>query len=151
MCAGPYAADDELTIPHSGTGASAIYALLACRTLLNLTLQATEIDHRSFTYARRNIDNNGLSRRISLVRSELEDEIFGSCEGESVAPVSLPVGSTWALGQTSPCAILPSTLQPRRFVISRPKSPPILSQCVQRPTWKVLTLTPRFAQGQHRK
>ncbi|KAG8860823.1 hypothetical protein FRB96_003556 [Tulasnella sp. 330] len=54
---------------HSGTGASAIYPLLACRMRENWHMAASEIDQTSFKYAEENISKNGLRERIKLFRA----------------------------------------------------------------------------------
>ena len=54
-----------------GTGASAIYPLLACRQRENWRILATEVDAESIEWARRNVDVNGLGGRVRVV--EVED------------------------------------------------------------------------------
>ncbi|KAL1585896.1 hypothetical protein WHR41_04934, partial [Cladosporium halotolerans] len=49
-----------------GTGASAIYALLACASTATTTMHATDIDPHSLHHAQRNIAANALSARIKL-------------------------------------------------------------------------------------
>ncbi|TFK45324.1 S-adenosyl-L-methionine dependent methyltransferase [Heliocybe sulcata] len=51
-----------------GTGASAIYPLLACRLDPRCHFVATEVDERSYAHALHNITQNGLEDRIQLVR-----------------------------------------------------------------------------------
>ncbi|KAI0297071.1 hypothetical protein B0F90DRAFT_1635139 [Multifurca ochricompacta] len=53
-----------------GTGASAIYPLIACRLAPNWNFVATDIDDVSLASARSNIDSNGLSERIVLLRTD---------------------------------------------------------------------------------
>ncbi|EMD37225.1 hypothetical protein CERSUDRAFT_95480 [Gelatoporia subvermispora B] len=53
-----------------GTGASAIYPLLGCRTDPTWTFTATDIDSKSFQFARSNIATNGLDDRIRVVQSD---------------------------------------------------------------------------------
>ncbi|CAL1707924.1 unnamed protein product [Somion occarium] len=53
-----------------GTGASAIYPLLGCRTNATWMFVATDIDELSLKYAKMNIENNNLSDRITLVKSD---------------------------------------------------------------------------------
>ncbi|EPS95464.1 hypothetical protein FOMPIDRAFT_1132490 [Fomitopsis schrenkii] len=53
-----------------GTGASAIYPLLGCRSDPRWVFVATDIDERSLEYAQRNVRRNDLYRRISVVRSD---------------------------------------------------------------------------------
>jgi 23S rRNA (adenine1618-N6)-methyltransferase len=50
-----------------GTGASAIYPLLACRQRPGWRMLCTEIDEKSREYAKRNIKVNGLDNGIKLV------------------------------------------------------------------------------------
>ncbi|GAA6055031.1 hypothetical protein JCM3770_006703 [Rhodotorula araucariae] len=76
-----------------GTGASAIYPLLAVRTLEPsseasssrntypssssfVTMLATDIDAHSLEYARRNVTQTGLSGRISVFEAEPEGALF---------------------------------------------------------------------------
>lgn len=68
-----------------GTGASAIYALLASRTLPNVRMVATDIDDHSLSYARRNIDQNSLADRVALRKSNpatilFPEEIFANSQ-----------------------------------------------------------------------
>ncbi|KAK5175513.1 uncharacterized protein LTR77_000652 [Saxophila tyrrhenica] len=49
-----------------GVGASAIYPLLAASTRPEWRIAGTDIDQHSLDYARRNVDNNGLSKRVKL-------------------------------------------------------------------------------------
>ncbi|KAH9980454.1 hypothetical protein BJV74DRAFT_779496 [Russula compacta] len=53
-----------------GTGASAIYPLIACRLSHNWQFVATDIDAVSLVSAQSNIDCNGLSERITLRRAD---------------------------------------------------------------------------------
>ncbi|KAH9064375.1 S-adenosyl-L-methionine dependent methyltransferase [Lactarius vividus] len=53
-----------------GTGASAIYPLLACRLSPNWCIVATDVDTVSITSAQANVDRNNLSERISVLRAD---------------------------------------------------------------------------------
>ncbi|KAH9035691.1 S-adenosyl-L-methionine dependent methyltransferase [Lactarius hengduanensis] len=53
-----------------GTGASAIYPLLACRLSPNWRIVATDVDTVSLASAQANVDRNGLSERISVLRAD---------------------------------------------------------------------------------
>lgn len=53
-----------------GTGASAIYPLLACRLSPNWRIVATDVDTVSLASAQANVDRNGLSERISILRAD---------------------------------------------------------------------------------
>ncbi|KAN0136590.1 S-adenosyl-L-methionine dependent methyltransferase [Lactarius tabidus] len=53
-----------------GTGASAIYPLLACRLSPNWRFIATDVDTISLASAQANIDRNGLSEHISVLRAD---------------------------------------------------------------------------------
>ncbi|KAF8486300.1 S-adenosyl-L-methionine dependent methyltransferase [Russula ochroleuca] len=53
-----------------GTGASAIYPLIACRLSPNWHFVATDIDGVSLVSAQANIDRNGLSDHITLLRAD---------------------------------------------------------------------------------
>lgn len=55
-----------------GTGASAIYPLLACRQRPSWLFLATEIDDESRQFAQQNIDDNGLASRIKILDTDLE-------------------------------------------------------------------------------
>ncbi|KAH9998910.1 ribosomal RNA large subunit methyltransferase F-like protein, partial [Russula vinacea] len=55
---------------YSGTGASVIYPLIACRLSPNWHFVATDIDGVSLSSAQANIDRNGLSDRITLLRAD---------------------------------------------------------------------------------
>ncbi|EPQ50290.1 hypothetical protein GLOTRDRAFT_123633 [Gloeophyllum trabeum ATCC 11539] len=52
-----------------GTGASAIYPLLACRLQPNWHFVATEIDQASYNHALANVLANGLADRVQVVRA----------------------------------------------------------------------------------
>ncbi|KAI5474536.1 ribosomal RNA large subunit methyltransferase F [Pseudohyphozyma bogoriensis] len=66
----------DLTGIDIGTGSSAIYPLLACRTLHSVRMVGTEIDDVSFEHARRNIGGNGLDKRVALMRADVEGSVF---------------------------------------------------------------------------
>lgn len=53
-----------------GTGASVIYPLLACRLSPNWRFVATDVDTVSLASAQANVDRNGLSERISVLRAD---------------------------------------------------------------------------------
>ncbi|KAF9880107.1 hypothetical protein CkaCkLH20_02061 [Colletotrichum karsti] len=57
-----------------GTGASCIYPLLGC-TQRRWSFFATDIDDKSISYAKRNIDRNNLQNRISVVARRPEDNL----------------------------------------------------------------------------
>ncbi|KAL7280933.1 hypothetical protein ACG7TL_005882 [Trametes sanguinea] len=50
-----------------GTGASAIYPLLGCRTNPTWSFTATELDELSLRFARQNVEGNNLQQRISVL------------------------------------------------------------------------------------
>ena len=54
----------------SGTGALAIYPLLACRQRPNWKLIGTDIDDKNLSYAQRNVKTNGLGSRIRISKSD---------------------------------------------------------------------------------
>lgn len=56
-----------------GTGASAIYPLLACGTRSRWRMAAVDIDAHSLQYAQGNVEANNLTKRIRLSRSENAD------------------------------------------------------------------------------
>ncbi|EIW53771.1 uncharacterized protein TRAVEDRAFT_60998 [Trametes versicolor FP-101664 SS1] len=60
-----------------GTGASAIYPLLGCRTRPNWSFVATEIDALSLRSARENVRANALEGRISIREADPAGHIFG--------------------------------------------------------------------------
>ncbi|KAL1305480.1 hypothetical protein AAFC00_002356 [Neodothiora populina] len=59
-----------------GTGASAIYALLATSSRTNWDMHATDIDDHSLTYAEKNIALNNLQARITLHRMAQDDPLI---------------------------------------------------------------------------
>jgi len=59
-----------------GTGASAIYALLACRTRPLWNMYASEIDSHSLSFARKNVEANDLTSRITFHRSSEKDALI---------------------------------------------------------------------------
>ncbi|KAF8630603.1 hypothetical protein AX15_002830 [Amanita polypyramis BW_CC] len=63
-----------------GTGASAIYPLLGCSAEGNWKFVATELDETSFSYAKRNIELNGLTERIHLIKTANNDPILSPLE-----------------------------------------------------------------------
>ncbi|GLB43625.1 putative protein of unknown function (DUF890) [Lyophyllum shimeji] len=71
-----------------GTGASAIYPLLACTLEPTWTFVATELDDRSFTYARDNVRSNGLSDRIRVVKidANMSDSAISGPDGRVGEP-----------------------------------------------------------------
>ncbi|KAF1994031.1 hypothetical protein P154DRAFT_527342 [Amniculicola lignicola CBS 123094] len=52
-----------------GTGASAIYSLLALQSRPNWTMCLTDIDDKSFEYATQNIKLNGFSPRVKMLKT----------------------------------------------------------------------------------
>ncbi|EGN94820.1 hypothetical protein SERLA73DRAFT_171215 [Serpula lacrymans var. lacrymans S7.3] len=59
-----------------GTGASAIYPLLACTLEPSWCFAATEIDETSFNYAQQNVTNNDLQDRIHIISAHLNAPIL---------------------------------------------------------------------------
>ncbi|KIL56479.1 hypothetical protein M378DRAFT_89211 [Amanita muscaria Koide BX008] len=59
-----------------GTGASAIYLLLGCRVEPSFRFIGTELDDISFSYATQNVESNGLSDRIHLIKTTSNDPIL---------------------------------------------------------------------------
>ncbi|KAK4048430.1 hypothetical protein OIV83_004776 [Microbotryomycetes sp. JL201] len=59
-----------------GTGASAIYPLLACKTLENCQMLATEIDERSYTVATANVARNSLDQRIKIMLTTVKGPLL---------------------------------------------------------------------------
>jgi 23S rRNA (adenine1618-N6)-methyltransferase len=53
-----------------GTGASCIYPLLGCKQRERWRFAGTDIDDKSLQYARRNVETNGLQKRIKLLKTE---------------------------------------------------------------------------------
>ncbi|KAG6859941.1 hypothetical protein C0995_001617 [Termitomyces sp. Mi166 len=60
-----------------GTGASAIYPLLACSLEPTWKFTATELDDVSYTHAQSNIRTNGLSDRIRILKVEADSNDDG--------------------------------------------------------------------------
>ncbi|KXN86743.1 Putative methyltransferase-like protein C27D7.08c [Leucoagaricus sp. SymC.cos] len=69
-----------------GTGASAIYPLLACRMEPSWDFIATEIDSKSYSCAERNIQNNQLDDRIRLTRASPDKPILFPLENHTGPP-----------------------------------------------------------------
>ncbi|QIX00798.1 hypothetical protein AMS68_006315 [Peltaster fructicola] len=63
-----------------GTGASCIYALLACASRPQCTMLATDIDAHSFEFAQKNVDGNHLSDRITLKQNTPDDKLIPPAE-----------------------------------------------------------------------
>ncbi|KAI0926636.1 hypothetical protein AcV7_005525 [Taiwanofungus camphoratus] len=59
-----------------GTGASAIYPLLGCRTDPRWSFVATDVDEKSLSFARLNVRRNGLEGRISVMQSDIQGPIL---------------------------------------------------------------------------
>ncbi|OCH87590.1 hypothetical protein OBBRIDRAFT_820559 [Obba rivulosa] len=53
-----------------GTGASAIYPLLGCRSCPSWTFVVTDVDPKSLEFARLNVRENGLDDRICVIQSD---------------------------------------------------------------------------------
>ncbi|KAL8279856.1 hypothetical protein RQP46_007706 [Phenoliferia psychrophenolica] len=60
----------------SGTGSSAIYPLLTCRTLSSARMVGTEIDDHSLSHAKLNVEQNELKERVVLVQADPAGPIF---------------------------------------------------------------------------
>ena len=65
-----YDADRDVIGIDIGTGASAIYPLLACGTRPRWRMLGTDVDAHSLDYAKQNVTANNLAKRIRLSRSE---------------------------------------------------------------------------------
>ncbi|CEQ42685.1 SPOSA6832_04516 [Sporobolomyces salmonicolor] len=85
---------------NSGTGASAIYPLLACRTLCpphpsssssspSFQMLATDIDAHSLSFAEKNVFENSLLGQVSLFHVEQQGRIFPPEVVESVETCAL--------------------------------------------------------------
>ncbi|KAI0064153.1 hypothetical protein BV25DRAFT_1853471 [Artomyces pyxidatus] len=59
-----------------GTGASAIYPLLACRLCATWNFVCTDIDELSIQYAKSNVERNGLADRICILKATPAESIF---------------------------------------------------------------------------
>ncbi|RXW18151.1 hypothetical protein EST38_g7706 [Candolleomyces aberdarensis] len=73
---------------YSGTGASAIYPLLACKSNSEWEMVATEIDSTSLSCAQSNVSRNGLQDKIHVVQasSGSGSKIFGPLFDASSSP-----------------------------------------------------------------
>ncbi|KDQ57248.1 hypothetical protein JAAARDRAFT_157432 [Jaapia argillacea MUCL 33604] len=69
-----------------GTGASAIYPLLGCKTDSRWSFVGTEIDPDSIVSARRNANQNNLSDRIRIVEAAPDGPLFGPLHGDHDSP-----------------------------------------------------------------
>ena len=67
-----------------GTGASVIFPLLGCRMNKDWSFVATEIDDESVSFARRNVDRNGLRNRIHILKQGKDDPLLSQALGLSV-------------------------------------------------------------------
>ncbi|TFK22029.1 hypothetical protein FA15DRAFT_644769 [Coprinopsis marcescibilis] len=72
---GPGTAERRIRGLDIGTGASAIYPLLACSLEGGWQMVGTELDHKSYEYAKRNVDMSDMSTRIQI--REAGAEILG--------------------------------------------------------------------------
>ena len=70
-----YDADRAVFGLDIGTGASAIYPLLACATRPSWRMVATDIDRHSLDYAEENVQANGLGKRVRLAHSSPGDSL----------------------------------------------------------------------------
>ena len=70
-----YDAEREVLGLDIGVGASAIYPLLACSTRPGWRMAGTDVDALSMEWARRNVEGNGLSKRVKLVMSRAEGKV----------------------------------------------------------------------------
>ncbi|KAI0318742.1 S-adenosyl-L-methionine dependent methyltransferase [Amylostereum chailletii] len=59
-----------------GTGASAIYPLLACQLSPNWSFVATDVDPHSLQYAKANVQRNGLGERIRIMDSNTHGSLL---------------------------------------------------------------------------
>ncbi|KAF8438425.1 S-adenosyl-L-methionine dependent methyltransferase [Boletus edulis BED1] len=78
--------DDIVRGIDIGTGASAIYPLLACRLEPKWSIVATDIDRVSLVSARQNVERNGLSDRITIIDMSSSESILQPLDG----PLSVP-------------------------------------------------------------
>lgn len=68
-----YDAEREVVGLDIGVGASAIYPLLACSTRPCWRMAGTDIDQHSLNYAKKNVESNGLGKRVRLALSATAD------------------------------------------------------------------------------
>lgn len=68
-----YDAERDVVGFDIGTGASAIYPLLACATRPRWRMVGTDVDGHSLEYARRNVNTNDMTKRIKIVKSDAAD------------------------------------------------------------------------------
>ncbi|KAK5135662.1 hypothetical protein LTR08_004963 [Meristemomyces frigidus] len=59
-----------------GVGASCIYPLLACSSRSSWRMAGTDIDQHSLSYARKNVDANGTSKRIKLAHTTTDSPLI---------------------------------------------------------------------------
>lgn len=156
----PYELEADAKHFSSGTGASAIYPLLAMRTLepsaadrpldkpkgdLSLSMLATDIDPHSLDYARKNVRTNDLVEDVSVHQVEPDGSLFPLDVLDSadvcVALSLLPAGSRYVAlltlrrpaASTSRCATRRSTRRSPRSTRRSPSRRSSRSQCVARP------------------
>lgn len=70
-----YDPDREVIGLDIGVGASCIYGLLACASRPNWRMAGSDIDDHSLTYARQNVEANGLKDRIRLNKTKAEESL----------------------------------------------------------------------------
>jgi 23S rRNA A1618 N6-methylase RlmF len=89
----PEARSGGQTLLDIGTGPSAIYSLLACRTLpSSWRVVATDVDPDAVSFAHKNVADNGLTARVSvLLRRETDPLIPGAPYFPPDCPLRLTV------------------------------------------------------------
>ncbi|KAL2066324.1 hypothetical protein VTL71DRAFT_2395 [Oculimacula yallundae] len=71
-----YDPEREVLGLDTGTGASCIYPLLGCSQRPKWRFAGTDIDEKSFQYAKQNVQDNGLQNRIKLLQTQSEDPLL---------------------------------------------------------------------------
>lgn len=127
----------HLVSEGSGTGASAIYPLLAVRyaasrapqDFANLRMLATDVNDKSLALAKSNVERNGLAEAISVYRVEPDGPIFPpaviDAASQYVADASRtrtrkrcdPNDKTATPASNSRCVTRHFTIQPKRSLL----------------------------------
>ncbi|KAF8304964.1 S-adenosyl-L-methionine dependent methyltransferase [Clavulina sp. PMI_390] len=74
--------DEEVWGLDIGTGASAIYPLLACTKEARWSMIGTDIDELSLQYARQNVTLNRLDERIKIVQTSADRPLLEELRGD---------------------------------------------------------------------
>ena len=71
--------ESNITILDVGCGSSCVYPLLGCRINPSWTFIATEIDERNISFAKKNVENNELSEKITIKQADKNAALLENC------------------------------------------------------------------------